>query len=156
MCSSPHSKCKFLFKYMYILKRRRQWQPTPVPFPGKILWTEEPGRLQSMELPRVGHDWATSLSLFTFMHWKRKWQPTPVFLSGESEGWRSLVVCHLWGRTEWDTTGATYQQQQHILKMFQSTTFMWIWKQYFSECLWPSTCLHLNHYYRHSWKLKKM
>ena len=26
------------------------------------------------------------------MHWRRKWQPTPVFLPGESEGWRSLVV----------------------------------------------------------------
>ena len=35
---------------------------------------------------RVGHDWATSLSLFTFMHWRRKWQPTPVFLPGESQG----------------------------------------------------------------------
>ena len=42
----------------------------------KIPWTEEPGRLQSMGLLRVGHDWATSLSLFTFMHWRRKWQPT--------------------------------------------------------------------------------
>ena len=29
----------------------------------------------------------TSLSLFTFMHWRRKWQPTPVFLPGESQGW---------------------------------------------------------------------
>ena len=35
---------------------------------------------------RVGQDWATSLSLFTFMHWRRKWQPTPVFLPGESQG----------------------------------------------------------------------
>ena len=43
----------------------------------KIPWTEEPGRLQSMGSLRVGHDWATSLSLFTFMHWRRKWQPTP-------------------------------------------------------------------------------
>ena len=43
----------------------------------KIPWTEEPGRLQSMGSPRVKHDWATSLSLFTFMHWRRKWQPTP-------------------------------------------------------------------------------
>ena len=42
----------------------------------KIPWTEEPGRLQSMGSLRVGHDWATSLSLFTFMHWRRKWQPT--------------------------------------------------------------------------------
>ena len=52
----------------------------------KIPWTEEPGRLQSMGSQRVGLNWATSLSLFTFMHWKRKWQPTPVFLPEESQG----------------------------------------------------------------------
>ena len=32
------------------------------PLAWKIPWTEEPGRLQSMGLLRVGHDWATSLS----------------------------------------------------------------------------------------------
>ena len=41
----------------------------------KIPWMEEPGKLQSMGLLRVRHDWAISLSLFTFMHWRRKWQP---------------------------------------------------------------------------------
>ena len=70
----------------------------------KILWTEEPGRLQSMGSLRVGQDLATSLSLFTFMHWRRKWQPTPGFLPGESQGQESLVGCRLWGRTESDTT----------------------------------------------------
>ena len=35
---------------------------------------------------RFGYDWVSSLSLFTFMHWRRKWQPTPVFLPGESQG----------------------------------------------------------------------
>ena len=30
----------------------------------RIPWMEEPGRLQSMGLQRVGHDWATSLSLY--------------------------------------------------------------------------------------------
>ena len=73
----------------------------------KILWMGEPGRLQSMGSRRVGHDWTTSLSLFTFMHWRRKWQPTPVFLPGDSQGRGSLVGCHLWGRTESDTTKAT-------------------------------------------------
>ena len=104
----------------------------------RIPWAEEPGRLQSMESQRVGHDWAhtqrnnpnfietvmdfflfwswitfgsydwaTSLSLFSFMHWRRKWQPTPVFLPGESEGLWSLMGCRLWGRTESDTTEAT-------------------------------------------------
>ena len=54
----------------------------------KIPWTEEPGGLQSVGLLRVGHDWATSLSLFTFMHWRRKWQLTPVFFF-------FLIICIL-------------------------------------------------------------
>ena len=66
----------------------------------KIPWTEEPGGLQSMGSLQVGQDWATSLSLFTFMHWRRKWQPTPVFLPGESQGWQSLVDCRLWDGIE--------------------------------------------------------
>ena len=71
-----------------MMKTRRQWHPSLVStFAWKIPWTEEPGRLQSMGSLRVGPDWATSLSLFTFMHWRRKWQPTPVFLPGESQEW---------------------------------------------------------------------
>ena len=45
---------------------RRQWHPTPVLLPGK-----SHGRgslvLQSLGLQQVGHDWAASLSLFTFI-----------------------------------------------------------------------------------------
>ena len=78
----------------------------------KIPWMEEPGGLQSMGSLRVGQDSATSLSLFTFLHWRRQWQPTPVFLPGESQGRGSLMGCRLWGRTESDTTEATQQQQQ--------------------------------------------
>ena len=82
----------------------------------EVPWMEEPGRLQSMGLLRVRHDWATSLSLFTFMHWRRKWQPTPVFLPGESQGWESLMGCRLWGLTELDTTQETWQQQHYIYR----------------------------------------
>ena len=95
------------------------WQKATAPHSStlawKIPWTEEPGRLQSMGSLRVRHDWATSLSLFTLMHWRRKWQPTPVFLTGESQGWGSLVGFRLWGRTELDMIEATLQQQQHVL-----------------------------------------
>ena len=73
----------------------------------KIPWTEEPGGLQSMGSLGVGHNSATSLSIFTFLPWRRKWQPTPTFLSGESQGRESLVGCRLWGCTESDTTEAT-------------------------------------------------
>ena len=65
--------------------------PHSITLAWKIPWTEEPGRLQSMGLLKVGHDWATSLSLFPFLHWRSKWQPTPVFLPGESQGWGGLV-----------------------------------------------------------------
>ena len=73
----------------------------------KIPRMEKPGGLQSMGSLRVGHDWATSLSLSTFMHWRRKWQPTPVFLPGESQVRWSLVGCHLWDCTESNMTEAT-------------------------------------------------
>ena len=74
-----------------------KWQPSPVlsekamalhssTLAWKIPWTEEPGRLQSVGSLGVRHDRATSLSLFSFTHWRRKWQPTPVFLPGESQG----------------------------------------------------------------------
>ena len=33
-------------------------------------------------------------------------------LTGESQGWGSLMGCCLWGRTELDTTEVAYQQQQ--------------------------------------------
>ena len=72
----------------------------------RTTWTEESGGIQSMGSQRVRHDWATSLSLFIFMHWRRKWQPTPVFLPGESQGRGSwwAAVC---GVSQSDTTEAT-------------------------------------------------
>ena len=73
----------------------------------KTPWMEEPGGPQFMGSLRVRQDLATSLSLFTFMHWRRKWQPTPVFFPGESQGRGSLVGCRLWGHTESDTTEVT-------------------------------------------------
>ena len=84
------------------------WHPTPVLLAGKsngqrsLVGCSPWGRW-------VRHDWATSLSLFTFMHWRGKWQPTPVFLPGESQGRGSFVGCHLSGRTESNTTEATQQ-----------------------------------------------
>ena len=41
----------------------------------KIPWMEEPGRLQSMGSLRVRHDWATSLSLSTLLHWEGNGNP---------------------------------------------------------------------------------
>ena len=84
------------FTFKYYQRTEKAMAPHSSTLAWKIPWTEEPGGLQSMGLLWVGHNWATSLSLFTFMHWRRKWQPTPVFLPGKSQGCGSLVGCHLW------------------------------------------------------------
>ena len=91
----------------------------------KVPWMEEPRRLQSMGSLGVGHDWATSLSLFTFMHWRRKWQSAPVFLPGESQGRGSLVGCCLWDCTESDKTEATWQQRQQGEEIITSQLFLY-------------------------------
>ena len=108
---SPYSWHLIMFVGDYCrhltLKMEKAMAPHSSTLAWKIPWMEEPGRLQSMGSLRVGHDWVTSLSLFIFSHWRRKWQHTPMFLPGESQGWGSLVGCHLWGRTESDMTEVT-------------------------------------------------
>ena len=94
------------WEFCFLILSTKAMAPTPVLLPGKFHgWRSLVG--QSMGSLRVGHDWATSLSFFTFLHWRRKWQPTPLFLPGESQGQWSLVGCRLWGRTESDTTEVT-------------------------------------------------
>ena len=107
-----YTACKFKCLSVLTHDSEKAMAPHSSTLAWKIPWTEEPGGLLSMGSHRVGHDWATSLSLFTFMHWRRKWQPTPVFLPEESQGRGSLVGCRLWGCTESDTTDAPEQQQQ--------------------------------------------
>ena len=106
-----YTSCWCFFRFwvwiLGVLNLEKAMAPHSSTLAWKIPWSEEPGRLQSMGSLRVGHDWATSLSFFTFTHWRRKWQPTPVFLPGESQGWGSLVGCHLQGCTELDMTEAT-------------------------------------------------
>ena len=79
----------------------------------KMPWTEEPGRLQSTKSLRIRHDWATSIWLFTFMHWRRKWQPIPVFLSRESQGWGSHPAPRV-GYDWSDLTAAAAAHQQPL------------------------------------------
>ena len=72
----------------------------------KIPWVEEPGRLQS----RVARS-RTRLSDFTFtFHFhalEKKMATHSSVLAWRISGTGSLVGCHLWGRTESDTTKVT-------------------------------------------------
>ena len=93
------------------------------------------------------------------MHWRRKWHPTPVFLPGESQGWGSLVGCHLWGCTESDTTEVTWQQQHTSLDPLKilHTRCSKIVMRGFSKSLPISisctSLVHLTLFYKDKWGL---
>ena len=101
----------FIALFKELSKLSGEGNGTPLQYSCLKKWMEEPGRLLSMGSLSVGPVCMTSLSLFTFMHRRRKWQLTPACLPAESQGQGSLVGCHLWGRTELDTTEVTQQQQ---------------------------------------------
>ena len=132
--------------------RRRQWHPSPVLLPGK-----------SLENPMDGWAWwaavhgvarsqtrqATSLSLFTFMHWRRKWQPTPVFLPGESQGQGSLVaavygVAQSRTRLKWLSGGSSSSVWDEcncaVVWAFFGIAFLWDWNEN-----WPFPVLYRSH-----------
>ena len=113
-CQNSLNECVLFYLFVYwdvglFLIKASLWEEAMAPHSSTLAWKIPwmDGGLQSMGSRRVGHDWVTSLSFFTFMHWRRKWQLTPVFLPGESQGRGSLVGCRLWGRTDSDTTEAT-------------------------------------------------
>jgi len=114
----------------------------------KIPWTEEPGRLQSMGSLGVGHDWATSLSLFTFMHWRRKWQPTPVFLPGESQGWEAwwaAVYGVAQSRTWLKWLSSSSISSSRATNSFTLFTFIWVTQTSFiRKNVCPNNIWHLS------------
>ena len=115
--------------------------------PWKIPWTEEPRRLLSMGSLWVRHDWATSLTLFTFMHWRRTWQPTPTSLPGklqERGTWWAAVygVAQSWTRLKWQLL---LQQQQPSRGLHMS-----IWTLYMS-----SSAILRRHWLNRHWSCTK-
>ena len=73
----------------------------------KILWTEKPGRLQSMGSQRVRHKLSDFTFSFHFPALEKEMATHSSVLAWRIPGMGSLVGCRLWGRTESDTTEAT-------------------------------------------------
>ena len=111
----------------------------------RIPWTEKLGRLQSMGLQRLRHDWATNPSLHFMgfeglpwwlsskesacqcrryglipgsgkVPWRREWQPTPVFLLGKFHGQRRLVGYSPRDHKEWGMTERLNNNNRQTLK----------------------------------------
>ena len=128
-------KCSFgianFFKEISSLSREKAMASHSSTVARKIPWMEKPGRLQSMGSLRVRHDWATSLSLSTFMNWRRKWQPTPVFLPwripwtekpGRLQSMGSHRVGHDWSNLAAAAVAASLSQSIVFLYFFALIT----------------------------------
>ena len=92
----------FHFSFIFLPTAEKAMAPHSSTLAWTIPWMEETGRLQSMGSLGVRQDWAPSLSLFTFMHWRKKWQPAPVLLPGESQGQEAWWVA-VYGVTQSQT-----------------------------------------------------
>ena len=82
----------------------------------KIPWTEEPGRLQPMGLRRVGHHWATSLSLFTF-HFPA--------LEKEMTTHSTVLAWRIWGTAEPGGLLSMGSQSRTQVKRLSSSSSPW-------------------------------
>ena len=123
--------CSYCFGANSCSQAEKAMAPHSSTLAWRILWTEGPGGLQSMGSRRVRHDWVTSLSLFTFLYWRRKWRPTHVLAwripgTGEPGGLPSMGS-HRVGHTWNDLAGATaaaFSQDRDKRKHFRNTSTM--------------------------------
>ena len=96
-----------LSSLLYIVWAKGSGNGTPLQYPClENPWTEEPGGLQSMGLWRVGHDWATSLSLLLLCTGEGNGNPLQCScLENPRDGgaWWAAVyeVAQSWTRLKW-------------------------------------------------------
>ena len=118
------SECNFVFSGLleyYGLTLEKAMAPHSSTLAWKI-----PRTAQSMGSLRVGHDWATSLSVFTSMHWRRKWQPTSVLAwripeTGEPGGLPSMGLHRV--RHDWSDLAAAAWPYIKLLELFETFFF---------------------------------
>ena len=79
----------------------------------RILWTEEPGRLQTMGLQRVAHGWVTKTSIYPFI----VYLPYSYHLSNILLG-VSFISTELWGKEFYNPT--------RFLKRLRAWALVWL------------------------------
>ena len=127
-----------LLFFFLILIMEKAIAPHSTTLACKIPWVEEPSRLQSMGSRRVGHDWATSLSLFTFMHWRGQWQPTPVFLlenPRDGGAWWAVVYGVTQSRTplKWLSSSSSSSIINNVVLVYSRVIQLYIYTNHFSN-----------------------
>ena len=113
----------------------------------KIPWMEEPGRLQSMGSLRVGHDWVTSLSLFTSCIGEGKGNPLQCScLENPRDGgawWAAIYgVAQSQTRLKWLSISMVAQMVQNLPAMLETWAWSQSWEDHWlpTPVFWPGEC----------------
>ena len=100
----------------------RAWRPIPVFFAWRILWTEEPGRLQSMVSLRVGHDWSDLwIHICLFTYWSRNL--TQVSCIGKQ-------IHYHWASREAPDWRLHIFKWLGIIKWLNEFRYCWLWRNF--------------------------
>ena len=115
----------FLFLFYMVVESimEKAMAPHSSTLAWKIPWTEEPGGLQSMGSLRVGYDWASSLSFFTFhYHALEKEMATDSSAlawripgTGEPRGLPSMVSHRI--RHDWNDLAAAAESINNVVSV---------------------------------------
>ena len=103
----------------------------------------------------LGHNWANSLSLFTFMHWRRKWQPS--VLAWRIPGTREPggLLSMRWHRVGHDWSDSSSSSSRSTI---YSNKWYFLWANYFlvqfKYLSKPQRVLKLTFLYVFIWYLK--
>ena len=92
----------------------------------KIPWMEESGRLQSMGSLRVGHDWATSLSLFTLCIGEGNGSPLQCSCLENPRDGRAWWVAVYWVAQSLTRLKRLSSSSSSILSLTGSYCFSWV------------------------------
>ena len=111
----------------------------------KIPWTEEPGRLQFMGSRRVGHDWVTSLSLFTLCTGEGNGNPLQCSClenpRDRGAWWAAIYrVAQSWTRLKRLSSSSRVWDECNyaVVWAFFGIAFLWDWNENWPfPVLWP-------------------
>ena len=127
----------FVFFFFNIIVNYGEGNGTPLqysclenPMGGGAWWAAVHGVAKSRT------HWATSLSLFTFMHWRRKWQPTPVFLlenPRDGGAWWAAVYVVAQSLTPLKWLSSSSSIINNVVLVYSRVTQLYIYMYHFSN-----------------------
>ena len=141
-----HKKCWF-DSWMGKIPWRRAWQPPPIFLPGESQWTEEAGRLESIGLQRVRHDWSNLVHMHTSVlldncHDEIYWDPNSRTCECELLWKFCLCRCHQFQMGSWQRALTQYDLGPYKKKKWSEVAHLCLTLYNPVDCSLPGSSIH--------------